>query len=131
MCELGFVHSRLTRPPLASSALFVVACTLQDENSKISIVACDWWPGFILWGAPRPTNWQIGKFIGSYGYTAKGHQCQAACGRPVFCFGGGGGLALCLVLPLFRFRWVGEHRVLRVVPAITIHTAAREILGKL
>ena len=52
MCELGFVHSRLTRPPLASSALFVVACTLQDENSKISIVACDWWPGFILWGMP-------------------------------------------------------------------------------
>ena len=30
-----------------------------------------------------------------------------------------------------RFRWVGEHRVLCVVPAITIHTAAREILGKL
>ena len=29
-------------------------------------------------------NWQIGKFIGSYGYTAKGHQCQAACGRPMF-----------------------------------------------
>ena len=28
-----------------------------------------------------------------------------------------------------RFRWVGEHRVLCVVPAITIHTAAREILG--
>ena len=23
-------------------------------------------------------KWQIGKFIGSYGYTAKGHQCQAA-----------------------------------------------------
>ena len=21
------------------------------------------------------TNWQIGKFIGSYGYTAKGYQC--------------------------------------------------------
>ena len=28
-------------------------------------------------------NWQIGKFIGSYGYTAKGHQYQAAGGRPV------------------------------------------------
>ena len=31
-------------------------------------------------------NWQIGKFIGSYGYTAKGHQYQTAGGRPVFCF---------------------------------------------
>ena len=31
-------------------------------------------------------NWQIGKFIGSYGYTAKGHQYQAAGGRPVFFF---------------------------------------------
>ena len=29
-------------------------------------------------------NWQIGKFIGSYGCTAKGHQYQAAGGRPVF-----------------------------------------------
>ena len=33
-------------------------------------------------------NWQIGKFIGSYGYTAKGHQCQATCGRPMFVGGG-------------------------------------------
>ena len=41
MCELGFVHSRLTRPPLASRALFIAACTLHGENNKISIVACD------------------------------------------------------------------------------------------
>ena len=75
-------------------------------------------------------NWQIGKFIGSYGYTAKGHQCQAACGRPVFCWGGGRSCSLFGSSSL-RFRWVGEHRVLCVVPAITIHTAAREILGKL
>ena len=48
--------------------------------------------------APRSIFSQIGKFIGSYGYTAKGHQCQAACGRPMFCWGG---LALYLVFPLF------------------------------
>ena len=36
------------------------------------------------------SNWQIGKFIGSYVYTAKGHQYQAAGGRPVFLFYWGG-----------------------------------------
>ena len=58
-------------------------------------------------------NWQIGKFIGSYGYTAKGHQCQAACGRPMFV---GGGLALYLVFPLFVF--VGS---VSIVPCTSYH----------
>ena len=65
MYELGFIHSRLTRPPLASRALFVAACTLQGENSKISIVACDLWPGFILWGTPRPTTLTYHRFYQS------------------------------------------------------------------
>ena len=43
----------------------------------------------------------------------------------------GGGSCSLFGSSSLRFRWVGEHRVLCVVPAITIHTAAREILGKL
>ena len=54
-------------------------------------------------------NWQIGNFVGSFGYTAKGHQYQAAGGRPVFCFWG---VFLALLgSPSVRSRWVGGHRV--------------------
>ena len=62
----------------------------------------------------RITNWQIGKFIGSYGYTAKGHQYQAAGGRPVFCFLGGP-FSLFLVLPFFVL--VGSVGIVSFVPA--------------
>ena len=42
---------------LGSGSRHVCCChgQLQDENSKISIIECEWWPGLGLRGAPWPT----------------------------------------------------------------------------
>ena len=78
----------------------------------------------------RP-NWQIGKFIGSYDYTAKGHQYQAAGGRPVFCFLGGLSRSSWFFLSSFSVgRWASclFRRAYRRRPRRRVHNPGQTIV---
>ena len=75
---------------------------------------------------------QIGKLASLLAVTVtpqKDINVRLPVGGPCFVWGG-------VLLSYFgssslRFRWVGEHRVLYVVPATAVHIVASGILGKL
>ena len=82
----------------------------------------------IAFACYKLANWQVYWQL-RYGYTAKGHQYQAAGGRPVFCF-----LGVFLALlgsSSLRSRWVSGHRAFYVVPTAAVHVAVCKVLGKL